>query len=45
MVIETQVVDLLDWSLASAVAMVLLAVTVVLVIGFDRLLGLDKVWV
>ncbi len=45
MVIETQVVDLLDWSLASAVAMVLLVVTVVLVIGFDRLLGLDKVWV
>jgi len=44
MVIETQVVDLLDWSLASAVAMVLLAVTVVLVVGFDRLLGLDKVW-
>src|SRR5207244_3089675 len=44
-VIETQVVDLLDWSLASAVAMVLLVVTVVLVIGFDRLLGLDKVWV
>ena len=45
MVIETQVVDLLDWSLASALAMVLLIVTVVLVIGFDRLLGLDKVWV
>jgi len=45
MVIETQVVDLLDWSLASAVAMVLLVVTVVLVVGFDRLLGLDKVWV
>jgi ABC-type spermidine/putrescine transport system permease subunit I len=45
MVIETQVVDLLDWSLASALAMVLLVVTVVLVIGFDRLLGLDKVWV
>ena len=44
MVIETQVVDLLDWSLASSVAMVLLVVTVVLVIGFDRLLGLDKVW-
>jgi ABC-type spermidine/putrescine transport system permease subunit I len=44
MVIETQVVDLLDWSLASAVAMVLLAVTAVLVVGFDRLLGLDKVW-
>jgi ABC-type spermidine/putrescine transport system permease subunit I len=45
MVIETQVVDLLDWSLASSVAMVLLVVTVALVVGFDRLLGLDKVWV
>ncbi len=44
MVIETQVVDLLDWGLASAVAMVLLVVTVVLVVGYDRLLGLDKVW-
>ena len=45
MVIETQVVDLLDWSLASSMAMVLLVVTVLLVVGFDRLLGLDKVWV
>ena len=44
MVIETQVVDLLDWSLASSMAMVLLVVTVLLVVGFDRLLGLDKVW-
>jgi hypothetical protein len=38
-------VDLLDWSLASSMAMVLLVVTVLLVVGFDRLLGLDKVWV
>jgi len=45
MVIESQVVDLLDWSLASSMAMVLLVVTVLLVVGFDRLLGLDKVWV
>ncbi len=44
MVIESQVVDLLDWSGASAIAMVLLLVTVVLVVGFDRLLGLDRVW-
>jgi len=41
MVIETQVVDLLDCSLASAVPMGLLPVTVDLVIGFDRLRGLD----
>jgi ABC-type spermidine/putrescine transport system permease subunit I len=45
MVIESQVVDLLDWSLASSMAMVLLVVAVLLVVGFDRLLGLDKVWV
>jgi mannopine transport system permease protein len=44
MVIETQVVDLLDWPLASAISMVLLAVTTLLVVGFDRSLGLDKVW-
>ena len=44
MVIETQVVDLLDWSFASALAMILLAATVALVAGFDRALGLEKVW-
>jgi ABC-type spermidine/putrescine transport system permease subunit I len=44
MVIETQVVDLLDWPLASAIAMVLLGVTVLLVAGFNRALGLEKVW-
>jgi ABC-type spermidine/putrescine transport system permease subunit I len=44
MVIETQVVDLLDWSLASAAAMVLLLLTAIVVVGFDRLLGLDRVW-
>jgi ABC-type spermidine/putrescine transport system permease subunit I len=44
MVIESQVVDLLDWSLASAAAMVLLVLTAVLVVGFDRLLGLDRAW-
>jgi ABC-type spermidine/putrescine transport system permease subunit I len=44
MVIEMQVVDLLDWSLASAAAMVLLVLTAALVVGFDRLVGLDRVW-
>jgi mannopine transport system permease protein len=44
MVVESQVVDLLDWSLASAIAMVLLLVTALVVVGFDRLLGLEKVW-
>jgi ABC-type spermidine/putrescine transport system permease subunit I len=44
MIIETQVVDLLDWPLASAMAMVLLGVTVLLVVGFERALGLEKIW-
>jgi ABC-type spermidine/putrescine transport system permease subunit I len=44
MVIETQVVDLLNWSFASAIAMILLLVTTALVMTFDRLLGLEKVW-
>ena len=44
MVIETQVVDLLDWGLASAAAMVLLLLTAIVVVGFDRLLGLDRAW-
>ena len=44
MVIETQVVDLLDWGLASAAAMVLLLLTAIVVVGFDRLLGLARAW-
>lgn len=44
MLIETQVVDLLNWPFASAIAMILLLVTVAIVVGFDRALGLEKVW-
>ena len=44
MVIESQVVDLLNWAFASAIGMILLVVTVALVVGFDRALGLEKVW-
>lgn len=44
MLIEAQVVDLLQWQLASAVAMTLLLVTVAIVAGFERTLGLEKVW-
>ena len=39
MMIETQVVDLLNWSFASAIAMILLLVTTALVLAFDRVLG------
>ena len=44
MVIESQVVDLLNWAFASAIGMILLVVTVALVVAFDRALGLEKVW-
>jgi len=44
MMIETQVVDLLNWSFASAIAMILLLVTTAIVMAFDRVLGLEKVW-
>jgi ABC-type spermidine/putrescine transport system permease subunit I len=44
MVIETQVVDLLNWAFASAIAMILLLVTTALVMAFERVLGLEKVW-
>lgn len=44
MLVETQVVDLLNWPFASAIAMVLLLASVAIVVGFDRALGLEKVW-
>jgi ABC-type spermidine/putrescine transport system permease subunit I len=44
MFIESQVVETLNWQVASATAMALLAVCVGLVAGFERLLGLERVW-
>ena len=44
MFIENQVVETLNWQAASATAMSLLAVCVALVIGFERVLGLERVW-
>ncbi len=43
--IETQVVELLNWGFASALALVLLAATVVLMMLFDRFLGLERLTV
>lgn len=43
--IEVQVVDLLNWGFASALAVVLLLATVVIMILFDRFLGLDRLTV
>ena len=44
MFIENQVVETLNWQAASATAMSLLAVCVALVVGFERVLGLERVW-
>ena len=42
--IATEVQDLLQWGLASAMAMLLLAITVTLLTIYDRLIGLDRLW-
>jgi ABC-type spermidine/putrescine transport system permease subunit I len=44
MYIDSQVVEVLNWQTASAVAIVLLVVCVSLVTGFERLLDLERVW-
>ena len=43
--IEVQVMELLNWGFGSALAFVLLAATVVLMVLFDRFLGLDRLTV
>jgi ABC-type spermidine/putrescine transport system permease subunit I len=43
--IEVHVIELLNWGFGSAVAFVLLAATVVLMIVFDRFLGLERLTV
>lgn len=44
MFIESQVTETLAWQSASAVAIVLLIVCVTIVAGFERVLGLERVW-
>ena len=44
MAIEAQVNDMVNWGLASALAVVLLGITIFIFIIYDRLLGLDKMW-
>ena len=44
MYMESHVLEVLNWQLASAMAMVLLLVSVGIVGGFERLLGLERVW-
>jgi putative spermidine/putrescine transport system permease protein len=44
MFIESQVTETLAWQSASAIAIVLLLVCVTIVAGFERVLGLERVW-
>lgn len=44
MFIESQVTETLAWQSASAIAIVLLIVCVTIVAGFERVLGLERVW-
>jgi ABC-type spermidine/putrescine transport system permease subunit I len=44
MFIESQVTETLAWQSASAIAVVLLIVCVTIVAGFERVLGLERVW-
>lgn len=43
--IEVQVVELLNWGFGSAPALVLLLATVIIMVLFDRFLGLDRLTV
>lgn len=44
MLIENQVRELLNWEFASALAVTLLAVTTVILVIYQRFLGLDRMW-
>ena len=44
MLIENQVRELLNWEFASALAATLLAVTAVILVIYQRFLGLDRMW-
>jgi ABC-type spermidine/putrescine transport system permease subunit I len=44
MAIESQVNDMVNWGLASALAAVLLGITISLFVIYDQILGLDKMW-
>jgi ABC-type spermidine/putrescine transport system permease subunit I len=42
--IEQQVSVLIDWNFAAALAVLLLAVTLLMYYVFNRVLGLDRIW-
>jgi putative spermidine/putrescine transport system permease protein len=44
MMIETQIRQLFDWEGASAMAVILLFITVIIIYIYNRYLGIDKLW-
>ena len=42
--IVTVSTDMLDWSLASAVSVVLLGVSLVIVVVYNRFFSIDRLW-
>jgi spermidine/putrescine transport system permease protein len=44
MVVQDQFLGAFNWPLGSAVAMVLLVIVLVVVLGFNRLVGLERIW-
>ncbi len=44
MVVQDQFLNAFNWPLGSAVAIVLLFIVLALVLGFNRLVGLEKIW-
>jgi putative spermidine/putrescine transport system permease protein len=43
-IIEQQISDTLNWGFAAALSTILLAVTIVLFIFYDRLISADKIY-
>ncbi len=44
MLIATQIQELLKWGFAGALSLILLVVTLVLFLAFNRVMGLDRIW-
>jgi putative spermidine/putrescine transport system permease protein len=44
MLVETQARQLLDWGFASTLSTVLLGITLVMLVIYHRLIGLDRLW-
>jgi len=44
MLVETQARQLLNWGLASSLSVVLLIITLIVLLIYHRLIGLDRLW-